>query len=75
MEKQKSALKQKPGGEGVRKEGLVNWASVLGMLRKRKTGSSDVQGVGPSRSSFNKVVSNVGSTTTALAATAAGESV
>lgn len=47
MEKQKSALKQKPRGEGVRKEGLVNWESVLGMLRKRKAGSSDVQGVGP----------------------------
>lgn len=40
-------MKQKPREEGVRKEGLVNWASVLGMLRKRKTGSSNMEGVGP----------------------------
>lgn len=40
-------MKQKPREEGVRKEGLVNWASVLGMLRKRKSGSGNVEGVGP----------------------------
>lgn len=40
-------MKQKPREDGVRKEVLVNWASILGMLRKRKTGSSNMQGVGP----------------------------
>lgn len=47
MGKQKSALKQKPREEGVRKEGMANWASVLGMLRKRNPESSNMQGVGP----------------------------
>lgn len=45
-EKQKRAMKQKPREEGIKKEGLVNWANVLGLLRKRKTASSNMEGVG-----------------------------
>lgn len=46
-EKQKSAMKQKLREEGIKKEGLVNWDRVLGMLRKRKTGRSNVEGMEP----------------------------
>lgn len=45
-EKQKRAMKQKPREEGIKKEGLVNGANVLGLLRKRKTASSNMEGVG-----------------------------
>lgn len=46
MEKQEKAMKKKPRGEGIKKEGLVNRANILGMLGKRKTGSSNMEGVG-----------------------------
>lgn len=45
-EKQEREMKQKPREEGIKKERLVNWANVLGLLRKRKTGSSNMEGVG-----------------------------